>query len=202
MNGNIVYSCLIFTLSVLSGCTSTSPKEEKITLNSYTNTEIGWTVEIPSGYKLTSQSKRNADDQKGKEAIEKVYGGELKKDSIRHLVGFMKNQFNSFDSTIEQYEESTDGEYVANQILIRNLIYDTYHKQGIKVDTSSTNINLKGLPFNAFYIKIFGPNGDVVLNQMMFSKILKGYDFSVQINYNNEEDKRTLLSAFMNASFR
>ena len=202
MNRNILYSCLFITFSVLIGCNSIATKEEKSSSNSYTSQEIGWTVEIPSGYKLTSQAKKNADDQKGKEATEKVYHGELKKDSIKHLLSFMRNQFNSFDSTIEPYEEAKAGEYVANQILIRNLIFDTYQEQGIKVDTSSVNSSLKGQSFNAFYLKIFGPNGDIVINQIMFSKILKGYDFGVQINYNNEADKKALVSAFMNASFR
>lgn len=197
-----IYSCLVFILNVFFGCNPSSPKEEKPTLETYTSKEIGWTVEIPTGYKLTSQTKMNADDQKGKEAIGKVYQGELKVDSLKHLISFMKNQFNSFDSTIEPYEETKPGEYLANNVLIHKLIFDTYHKQGIKIDTSSGQINLKGQLFNAFYIKIYGPNGEVALNQIMYSRMIKGYDFGVNINYNNEEDKKVLVNAFMSSIFR
>lgn len=197
----LIYSCLVSIFCILLACNS-STQEEKHIVDSYTSKEIGWTVEIPNGYKLTSQTKMDADDQKGKEAIEKVYEGELKVDSLRHLISFMKNQFNSFDSTIEPYEEEKPGEYAENTILIHKLIFDTYHKQGIKIDTSSAKIDLKGQLFNAFYIKIFGPNGEVALNQIMYSKMIKGYDFGVNINYNNEEDKKKLVNAFMTSNFR
>ena len=30
--------------------------------------------------------------------------------------------------------------------------------------------------------------------------MIKGYDFGVNINYNNEEDKNTLISAFMRSN--
>lgn len=198
----LIYSCLALSVSFILGCNSSSTKEEKPTPETFTSKEIGWKVEIPTGYKLTSQTKMDADDEKGKEAIGKVYQGELKVDSLKHLISFMKNQFNSFDSTIESYEESKPGEYAENNVLIHKLIFDTYHKQGIKIDTSSTTINLKGHSFNAFYIKIFGPNGEVALNQIMYSKMIKGYDFGVNINYNNEEDKKVLVNAFMSSNFR
>ena len=197
---SLIYSCLAFTLIIFSSCNTSSQKEERDKLETYTSKEIGWTIEIPQGFKLTSQIKRDADDQKGKEAMANVYEGELKIDTLRHLVSFMKNQFNSFDSTIEPYEETEAGEYAENNVLIHKLIFDTYHKQGIKIDTSSSKINLKGQLFNAFYIKIFGPNGEVALNQIMYSKMIKGYDFGVNINYNNEEDKNALISAFMNSN--
>lgn len=202
MNRVLIYSWLALILSSILGCNSSRPKEENSSSENYTSKEIGWQIEIPKGFKLTSQVKKDADDQKGKEAIEKVYEGELKIDSLRHLLSFMKNQFNSFDSTIEPYVETKPGEYAANNILIHKLIFDTYHKQGIKIDTSSAKINLKGQLFNAFYIKIYGPNGEVALNQMMYSKMIKGYDFGVNINYNNEEDKKVLVSTFMSSSFR
>lgn len=198
----LIYSCLAFSVSFILGCNSPSTKEEKPTQESYTSKEIGWTVEIPTGYKLTSQTKMDADDQKGKEAIGKVYQGELKLDSLKHLISFMKNQFNSFDSTIEPYEEIEPGEYAENNVLIRKLVFDTYHKQGIKIDTSSARLDLKGQIFNAFYIKIYGPNGEVALNQIMYSKMIKGYDFGVNINYNNEADKKVLVNAFMSSNFR
>lgn len=197
----LIYSCLAFFLSFILGCTSSSKKEEQSISETYTSKEIGWTIEIPKGYKLTSQTKMDADDQKGKEAIGKVYEGELKVDSLTHLISFMKNQFNSFDSTIEPYEEAKPGEYAENGVLIRKLVFDTYHKQGIKIDTSSAKLDLKGQVFNAFYIKIYGTNGEVALNQIMYSKMLKGYDFGVNINYNNEADKEILINAFRASKF-
>lgn len=196
-----IYLYVLLLISILLACNSDSPKQEKVLSQSYTSKEIGWTIVIPAGYKLTSQVKMNADDKKGKEAIGKVYDGEIKSDSLKHLVSFMKNQFNAFNSTIEPYTESEEGEYAANNQLIKKLLFDTYHKQGIKIDTSSAKIKVKNQDFNAFYIKIYGPNGDVVLNQIMFNRMVNGYDFGVNINYNNEDDKNMLMNAFMSSNF-
>lgn len=192
--------CLLMFSAVLSACNSSTTKKEEP--SAYTSREIGWTIDIPKGYKLTNQAKLDADDQKGKEAIGKVYDGEIKTDSLTHLVSFSRNQFNSFNSTIEAYQEKVSGDYDANNELIKKLLFDTYHKQGIKLDTSSKKIDISGQQFNAFYIKVFGPNGAVILNQIMFNKMIKGYDFGANINYNSEEDKKLLLDAFMNSKFK
>lgn len=191
--------CLSLFTSILFACNSSTPKAEEPLV--YTSQEIGWTIKIPKGYNLTNQAKLDADDKKGKEAIEKVYNGEIKTESLTHLVSFNRNQFNGFNSTIERYQEKKAGEYDANNILIKKLLFDTYHKQGIKIDTSSKKVEISGQPFNAFYIKVFGPNGAVILNQIMFNRMIKGYDFGANINYNSEDDKKLLLDAFMNSKF-
>ena len=117
MNKLLLICCFVLTLCLMLACNSSVSDTEKPISQSYFSKEIGWTIEIPVGYKLTSQTKMDADDQKGKEAIEKVYEGNLKIDSLKHLISFIKNQFNSFDSTIEPYEETETGEYAANNIL-------------------------------------------------------------------------------------
>lgn len=196
----INYLCCIVLLSAVTACNSPAKKEAP-KLESYTSNEIGWTIEIPAGYKLTSQAKIEVNDKKGKEAIDKVYEGEVNTDSLKHLASFQKNQLNLFDSTIEPYVEKHAGDYDANNKLIKQLIFDTYHKQGIKADTLSSKENIQGQQFNAFHIKVYGPNGTEIMNQIMFSKIIKGYDFGVNISYNNEVDKKTLLDAFKQSKF-
>ncbi|MBB2146364.1 hypothetical protein GM921_12760 [Pedobacter sp. LMG 31464] len=192
---------LFFVLLCALGACNSQAKKEGTKLESYTSTEIGWTIEIPAGYKLISQAKIEASDKKGKEAVDKVYEGEVNTDSLKHLASFQKNQLNLFDSTIEPYVEKQPGDYEANNKLIKQLIFDTYHKQGIKADTLSSKENIQGQQFNAFHIKVYGPNGTEIMNQIMFSKIIKGYDFGVNISYNNEADKKILLDSFKQSKF-
>ncbi|TCC93598.1 hypothetical protein EZ428_02170 [Pedobacter frigiditerrae] len=187
-------------ITIFIACNS-SPKQEKPKLETYTNEEIGWTIEIPAGFQSLSQSRIAANEQKGKEAIGKVAEGDIKMDSLRHLVNFQKNQFNSFGATIEPYAEKKAGDYLVNNQLIKKLIFDTYTNQKIKIDTLSGKEEIAGLTFQTFNIKIYGPTGEVLMNQIMFNQLIKGYDFGVNINYNNETDKENLLNAFKNSSF-
>lgn len=191
---------ICFVSSFLA-CTSTAKKEEKATPSVYKNEEIGWEIEIPAGFNMISQARIDANDKLGKEAIGKVYEGDVKVDSLRHLLSFNKNRFNLFDSTIEPYVEEKPGEYEANNLLIKKLIFDTYNKQGIKIDTSSNKVEVSGQQFFAFYIKVYGPNGTPILNQVMFNKALKHHDFGVNITFNNAIDSALLIDAFKKSTF-
>jgi hypothetical protein len=192
----------IFGLIVLAACNSSTEQQETKSAANYTNKQLGWTISIPEGYKLISKAKIEVNDQKGKEAINKVYEGEVNTDSLKHLVSFQKNQLNIFDSTIEPYVEKYDGEYETNNQALKKLLFDTYSNQKIKIDTLSGKEVIQGLDFNAFYIKVYGPSGAVLMHQVMYSTLLKGYDFGVNINYNNEEDKKILMDAFKNSKFK
>jgi hypothetical protein len=194
--------CALFAIITLFiACNSSSTKEEKPKLQTYTCKEIGWTITIPAGFKALSKSRIEANEKKGKEAIGKVAEGDIKTDSLQHLVNFQKNQINSFGATIEPYIEKQSGDYLVNNQLIKKLIHDTYVNQKIKIDTLSGKEEIAGQTFNTFNIKIYGPNGEVLMNQIMFNKLIKGYDFGVNINYNNETDKETLVKAFKNSKF-
>lgn len=193
---------LLLCLIILVACNSSAPKEEKQRTAHYTSKELGWTIEIPTGYRLISKAKIQVNDQKGKEAIDEVYDGNVNTDSLKHLVSFQKNQLNIFDSTIEPYVEKQVGEYEANNQAIKKLLFDTYRNQKIKIDTLSGKETIQGYRFNAFYIKVYGPSGAVLMHQVMYSTLLKGYDFGVNINYNNEEDKKVLMDVFKNSKFK
>ena len=83
------------------------------------------------------------------------------------------------------------------------IIYNTYLNQGIKSDTSATTIEkINGLDFKKYSFTIYSPNGEVIIEQIVYSKLINGYDFSVNINYNNEEDKDVMMNAWKNSRFK
>lgn len=192
---------LTLLVVVFTACNSSAPKEEKPNLATYTSKEVGWTIEIPEGYKTLSQNRMEENEKKGKEAIGKVIDEEVSTDNLIHLVNLQKNQFNSLLATAEPYDLNRDGEYLANNQLVKRLIYDTYANQKIKADTLSGSEVIAGHKFYTFNIKIYGPSGEVLMNQIMYNQLIKGYDFGVCVNFNNESDKEILVNAFKNSKF-
>ncbi|WP_316769878.1 hypothetical protein [Pedobacter frigiditerrae] len=190
---------LITSIVVFAACNSSTPKEEKPKPGIYTSLEVGWTIKIPQGFQSLSKSRIEANMQKGKEALNKVAEGKVETDGAINLVNFQKNQFNSLFALIESCEDQE--RFLRNNQKVRKLIFDTYTNQEIKVDTLSGREEIAGQTFNTFYIKIYGPSGEVLMNQIMFNQFIRGYDFGVNINYNNETDKQTLLNAFKNSTF-
>ncbi|MFA6275411.1 MAG: hypothetical protein WC622_01605 [Pedobacter sp.] len=196
MKANHIF--FIVLLSAVTACNSPIKKEVP-KLERYTSNEIGWTIEIPNGFQSLSKSRIEASLQKGKEAVGKVAEGNIETSELVNLVNFQKNQFNSFFATIEAFKEKDDF-FKSNQ-LIKKLIFDTYTNQKIKVDTLSGKETIAGQTFNTFIIKIHGPTGEILMNQIMFNQLIKGYNFGVNINYNNETDKKILLDAFKQSKF-
>lgn len=194
---------LLYVLGLLA-C-SPSPKKEEPAVKeepqTYTNATIGWTMAIPQGFKLVSQTKIKEREEKGKEALGKAYDGDMSTDSLQHLLNFQKNQLNIFGSTLEKYTEKYPGEYLKNNEQLKKLLYDTYTKQKIKVDTSSATENIQGHRFHVFNIKIYGPSGAPLMNQVLYGTLIKGYDFGININYDNETDKKLILDAFRQSKF-
>ena len=167
----------------------------------YESKELGWSIEIPKDWEITSRDKVEASEEKGKSAIEKSSGLQIEMKNLKHLISFQKNQLNLFASTSEPFKEDFPGEYQeSNKNLIR-ILYQTFVDQGIKVDTASGKESIQGLEFNTFYTTVYAPNGKVILKQIMYSRLLNGYDFGVNINFTNDKDKETMLNAWRNSTF-
>ena len=194
-------------LIALSSCGQKDPNENidegKVEGNIYTSQEIGWTIEIPKGWTVTDKGEIEKTNKKGLRVLEETIDGEINYDGLKHLISFRKNQFNNLQSTSEPFELEYEGEWEENNSALKNIIYITYLNQGIKVDSSATTIEkIDGLDFYTFSFTIYGPDGDVVLNQIMYSRLINGFDFGVNINYNNDKDRDELLKVFRNSTFK
>jgi hypothetical protein len=176
--------------------------EGKVSENTYTSEDIGWTIEIPTGWTVMEKDKVEESNARGLEAINEVIDGEIDASGLKHLISFQKNQFNIFQSTSEPFQVEYDGEWEVTNSEIKKIIYSAYVNQGIKADSSATSIvNVNGLDFRYYSFTIYGPAGDVILNQSMYSRLINGFDFGVNINYNNEQDKLEMLTAWKNSTF-
>jgi len=179
---------------------NTSIDEGDLDGNTYISEEIGWAIQIPEDWNVVLRDQMEANMQKGKEAIEEVQG-EVDVSELKFLISFQKDQFNMFQSTSEPFELQYDGEWEENNQYVRDLIYATYQNKGLGVDTTSSKMLVDGLEFQGFHITIYSPQGDVILYQDMYSRHINGYDFGVNINYNNDEDREVMMTAWKNSTF-
>jgi hypothetical protein len=195
---------IIYSLAIIS-CGQVDPNKQidegSVKGETYESKEIGWSIEIPKDWKIISKDKVEAHDEKGKNAIEKSTGLEIDTKALKHLISFQKDQFNMFTSTSEPFKEEFPGEYQQNSKALNEILYNTFVDQGIKTDSASGKETIQGLEFNTFYTTIYAPNGKVILNQILYSRLINGYDFGVTINYNNEQDKKTMIDALKKSKF-
>lgn len=200
----ILLSSLLF---ILTSCGQSDPNKQvdegKVEDNFYSSEEIGWEMEIPKGWTVIDKEKTKAANERGMKAIEETLDSKVDFSNLKNLISFRKNKFNIFQSTSEPFELEYDGEWEEHSILLKELIYNTYLNQGIKVDSSATTVeNIDGLDFQKSIFTIYSPTGEVILNQIMYTRHINGFDFGVNINYNNREDREEMLRVFMNSKFK
>lgn len=196
---------LIILCSAIFSCQQLDPNsqvdEGKLRGVVYESQEIGWSIKIPDGWEVTSKDKSEKMTDKGRDLIEESTGTLIEAKELKHLISFQKDQFNIFQSTSEPFKEEFPGEYMQSNKAVTELIYRTFTDQGIKTDTASGKEKIQGLDFITFYITVFDPNGKILLHQVMYSRLMNGYDFGVNINYNNDADKTTMMNAWKNSKF-
>jgi outer membrane lipoprotein-sorting protein len=197
---------LVVISMLISSCGQKDPNQEieegKITDSNYESKKIGWTMEIPEGWTIITRDQAEKNDEKGRKIIEESSGIEISTDSLLNLISFQKNPFNIFAATAEPYKESYPGEYLETNKAICALLYDTYLDQGIKTDTVSGKETINGREFLTFSTTVYSKKGKVIMEQIMYSRLINGYDFCVNLNYNNEKDKQILMKTWKNSVFR
>ncbi|WP_299124987.1 hypothetical protein [uncultured Winogradskyella sp.] len=197
---------ILLFLTVLISCKTYPNKqidEGKITESKYHSKEIGWTMEIPKGWNVTHKSILDERIEKGLDAINETAEIEYDASELKQLLNFQKDKFNIFQSTSEPFELEYDGEWEENNAGLKKLVYNTYQQRGIKTDSTETKtIKIDGLEFQSYGFTIYSPKGEIILNQIMYSRLINGLDFGVNINYNNESDKKEMLEVWLNSKFK
>lgn len=201
---NIYTILFALAISIFLSCNTGNVKPQATTTNSsYTNEAIGWSIEVPEGWKVITKDQLEKDTEKGVKAMEDVVEGEIDYSGLKHLVGFEKDRFNSFSSTTEPFNLEYKGEWEENNKKLKKIMYQTYVEQGIKADSSETTIEkIDGLDFERYDFTIYDQEGTVILRQILYSRWINGLDFGVNINYNKDEHRDELLKAWRGSTFK
>lgn len=203
----LLFTIIIGIFVTLTSCGQVDPNknidEGKVEGNIYTSEEIGWTIEIPKGWTVVEKEKTREINEKGLKALEETIDSKIDYSGLKNLISFQKHQFNIFQSTSEPFEFEYEGEWEENNAAIKEIIYFTYENKGIKVDSTATKIEtIDGLDFQTYSFTIHNPKGEIILKQIMYSRLINGFDFGVNINYNNDKDRDELLKVFRNSKFK
>ncbi|RQO30906.1 hypothetical protein DBR32_09345 [Taibaiella sp. KBW10] len=185
-------------------CCSCTSEVEKSTgkRTTYYSKDIGWTIKIPEGWQVTDKEMVETLQSKGEAALTETLGESVDFSALKHLANFQKDQFNMFQSSIEPYDTLKEGNWTEHNLFLKKLVYDTYTEKGIKVDsTATTTMQVDGLAFEQYSFTVYAPDGKVLLRQIIYSRYIKGYDFGVNVNYTNEEDKAIMQQAWEQSTF-
>lgn len=164
--------------------------------------ELGWTIQIPAGWTKISTAQTQAQQQKGMKMLEENSETNFDMSGLINVLGIQKNPMNLMQATAEPFNEEYPGQWSLNNQGVKEVIFTTFNSQGIRVDSTATfNVQVGGREFQSYSFVVYGPSGDVVLHQTLYSALINGYDFGVNINYNDTNLRNDMLGALMNSTF-
>jgi len=203
MKQNKSYLFLLILILITFSCKEKKQVEAGVINkeNIYENDEVGWKMPIPEGWKIMSVDQRNVMNERGRSAIEDAVG-EVDSNGLKNLLAFQKDKENIFNSTSQPFIEEHPGEWLENNENVKYILTETYAQNGILSEASETTIEkIGGIDFHVFHIKVKLPNNKT-LTQYMYSTLINGLDFGVNVNYSDEKYGQEMLGSFRKSQFK
>ena len=177
-------------------------KGEPLTGTTFTSEKIGWKIELPKGkeWRIITTKEHDSLEKGGRKVIEETTGVELPKSQTENLISFRKDQFNSFISSIEPFDESVNGNYDKMLGLLHEVIKNSYAAKNIPAEYEMSATRIDGIMVDRYDIKIYAAK-KVILYQYVFTCFIKDHLLSIQITTNNEADRETLEKIVLSSDF-
>ena len=163
--------------------------------------DFNWTITIPENFENVSSSDWAKMQNKGADAIEKTYEGEVINRSKTIFV-FKSDQLNYFESNYQPFDPSVDGDYLESCKAVDEVLYETFKAQmpGVKIDTTRTVEKIDNLEFQKLFMKVEYPN-KMVLNLLIFSRLFDKRWFTVNIMYVDKLKGQKMLDSWVQSKF-
>lgn len=166
--------------------------------NKYTSQALGWTMEFPDNWIITSKSSLESLDERSKAAVNDTTSN---MSGIKRTLAFQKNFDNNFQSSWEAFS----GDEAAYKRIIANnhvMIYTNYLERNMYTDTVPGKLTVSGVTFDTFEVSLNDKEAKVFTTQLLMNALVKGKFMTVTISYNNEADKEKMLGLFKKSTFK
>lgn len=203
----ILQILIVFTSCSFLSCQNDSYKkpisEGKIINDLYWNEDLNWKMKIPNDWNIDDNTQNKDVEKEMLNEIEKTANRKFDISKAVDLIGLTKDDFNSFQSTVEPNLLESENDIVENNLIVKNTLYKTYQNINIPIDSTKTEkIKIDGVDFETYKFIIYDDLGNTLMLQEIFCGIVKGAYLMVNINSNNDIDKNIIKNSWLNSTFR
>ncbi len=195
----------LIPLFLIISCVSSDPNDEIdegfISDETYTNEEIGWSMDVPRGWEITTKQAIQESNERGLEIVEENTNIKIDASGLKHLLNFESDDGSSFMSNIEPFPIEDKSQWDENEEFIYQLIQEAYDSQGIQYQSDRYTERVDDLVFNVIKIELLGDENELLMTQLIFTRHIIGYNFGATLNCTSEESKKTLLTAWRTSKF-
>jgi hypothetical protein len=190
-----------FNLSIIIFCLITDSEGQALQRRTVYKKDFKWTVSIPAGFDTVSADQWTRMQNRGKEAIEKVYDEQIE-NNAKTIFVFQSDKFNYFESNYQPFDPEKDGDYIETFKNVNALLYGTFVSQmkGAILDSASSTQSISGLSFYTFKVVITFP-GKLVMKWQMFSRLFDKKEFTVNILTVDDQKEKDLMDSWLSSKF-
>jgi len=165
-------------------------------------TEVGWTLILPSDFKIMDSAGSARLNNRGKKAMEEANNVTVDASATRDLIMANKAPSNYFNATITPFNPAVDGDYKTANQSVKEMMFTTFIQKmpDAKIDSSSASVSIDGLRFDQYHVSVFIKD-KLNMNLYLLSKLYKGYDFSISYLYLDEKTKEQIGSILKGSKF-
>jgi len=173
-------------------------KEKEIVIE---NNDFKWTVTIPKKFYELPEKDWDKVEEKGMEAIEKVYGEEVENRATT-LFAYKNGKFHTFESNYQIFDSKTDRNYSDSNKEVNIMTFKTFEETipNATMDSISSKQMISGLEFERFEINLNLPN-NIKMTTVGFSRLFGDKDFTINIVYINDKIGNELIANILNSKF-
>lgn len=166
--------------------------------NTFTSQALGWTMEFPDNWIITSKSSLESLDERSKELVDDTTSN---MSGLKRTLAFQKNFENNFQSS---WEEFSGDEASYKRIIAQNhlMIYNNYLERKVYADTVAGTMKVSGVTFDTYELSLNDREAKVFTTQLLLNAVVKGKFMNVIISYDNDADKEKILGLFKKSTFK
>lgn len=168
----------------------------------YYHEDLGWTMQIPPGWKIVDGSKVDEFNEKGRKFVGRVYDGPVDETEAEALIYLQRGPAAIFGSLSQTHVESRDGLYTDVQQAVFELNELTYKGAGIRARHAREQETIDGVTFERIKTVMLSPNGDKQLVQVLpYQALLGSQSLTVTITTGQGADSSGILAAWRASTF-
>ena len=168
------------------------------TSTTYLLKDIGWTIKLPSDFKLDDSSVISKDSKEGIIILENESHLKVDDASAKNLISASKNIFNQFNVTLSKSSAPNEHYWDSVNNRVLKIFYNAMVKQAppqAKADSSRTIETIDAITFKSFKMEV-KINDDLKVYNYIITRLYKGSTISINYNYTDrsagEEIKKML----------
>ncbi len=110
--------------------------------------ELGWTIILPSDFKIMDSTARDANIKLGKKMLEDETGKQISMSNVVHLISASKDKMTSFVANYTKSKKITSENWQKYDSGVKIILVEAISKQiPIKPDTSYSSVSYDGVTF-------------------------------------------------------